>query len=359
MKKVFRIIGIVLLIGAVIATFVFLWKKSQPEKEVFETVSPSIQTIEKKTLATGKIQPRDEVSIKPQISGIIVSLEKEAGEIVKKGDIIAKVRVVPEMGALNNAETNLKKSKIALEKAQIDYNRQETLYKKGVVSQSDFEDTEVNLKNAKENLIDAQNSYDIIKDGITKNSANSSNTLIRATVDGTILDVPEKVGNSVIQSNTFNDGTTIATIANMGDMLFVGKIDETEVGKLKPNMPIKLLIGALEGRMFDANLEYIAPKGTEENGAVMFEIKAAVKIPDDVFIRAGYSANAQIVLAKSDSVMSIPESALKFSGDSTYVEVRSTKDTLLFEKRPVVIGLSDGLNIEIKQGLKMKDIIKK
>jgi len=298
MKKVFRIIGIVLLIGAVIATFVFLWKKSQPEKEVFETVSPSIQTIEKKTLATGKIQPRDEVSIKPQISGIIVSLEKEAGEIVKKGDIIAKVRVVPEMGALNNAETNLKKSKIALEKAQIDYNRQETLYKKGVVSQSDFEDTEVNLKNAKENLIDAQNSYDIIKDGITKNSANSSNTLIRATVDGTILDVPEKVGNSVIQSNTFNDGTTIATIANMGDMLFVGKIDETEVGKLKPGMPIKLLIGALEGRMFDANLEYIAPKGTEENGAVMFEIKAAVKIPDDVFIRAGYSANAQMFLLK-------------------------------------------------------------
>ncbi|NCC98902.1 MAG: efflux RND transporter periplasmic adaptor subunit [Bacteroidia bacterium] len=359
MKKVFRIIGIVLLIGVVVATFVFLWKKSQPEKEVFETVSPSIQTIEKKTLATGKIQPRDEVAIKPQISGIIVSLEKEAGEIVKKGDIIAKVRVVPEMGALNSAETNLKKSKIALEKAQSDYNRQERLYKKGVVSQSDFEDIEVNLKNAKENLIDAQNSYDIIKDGITKNSANSSNTLIRATVDGTILDVPQKVGNSVIQSNTFNDGTTIATIANMGDMLFVGKIDETEVGKLKEGMPIKLLVGALEGRLFDADLEYIAPKGTEENGAVMFEIKAAVDIPDDVFIRAGYSANAQIVLAKSDSVMSIPESSLKFSGDSTYVEVRSTKDTLLFEKRPVVIGLSDGLNIEIKQGLQMQDIIKK
>lgn len=358
MKRVKRIFLTVLLVAAIVGTFVYLWKKSQPEVVIYENISPEIRTIEKTTLATGKIQPRDEVKIKPQISGIIEELYKEAGDDVKEGELIAKLRVIPDMNTLANAEASLKKAQIALDKAQIDYNREKQLFDRELVSQADIEEFEVTLNNAREELQRCQDVYDIAKDGATKNSQSTGTTYVRSTVSGTILDIPEKVGNSVVLTNNFNEGTTIATVADMNDLLFVGKIDETEVGKLYIGMPVQIIIGAIEDKFYNAVLEYIAPKGTEENGAVMFEIKAAVSIPKGEFLRAGYSANAKIILSKADSVLSIPESSLNFAVDTPYVEVLTSTNPDVYERRNVEIGLSDGINIEIKSGISKEEKIK-
>jgi len=359
MKKALKIVGVIILLSAAVGTFVYLWQKSQPEEVVFESISPEYRTIEKTTLATGKIQPRDEVKIKPQISGVIAELYKEAGDYVKQGELIAKLRVIPDMNTIANAESSLKKAQIALDKAKIDYDRERQLFDKKLVSSADIEEYEVKLKNAKEELQRCQDVYDIANDGATKSSQNSGTTYVRSTVNGTILDIPEKIGNSVVLTNNFNEGTTIATVADMNDMLFVGNIDETEVGKLFSGMKINILIGALEGEKFNAKLEYIAPKGTESNGAVMFEIKAALEIPEGEYIRAGYSANAEIVTAKADSVLSIPESSLKFDGSTPYVEILTSINPDKYERKDVSIGLSDGMFIEIKEGLTIDDKIKK
>lgn len=358
MKRASRIFLTVLLIAAVVGTFVYLWKKSQPEVVVYESISPEIRTIEKTALATGKIQPRDEVKIKPQISGVISELFKEAGDDVKQGELIAKLRVIPDMSTIANAEASLKKAKIALDKAQIDYDREKQLFDKELVSAADIEEYEVTLKNAKEEVQRCQDVYDIANEGATKSSQSTGTTYVRSTVNGTILDIPEKIGNSVVLTNSFNEGTTIATVADMNDLLFVGNIDETEVGKLTTGMNIKILIGALEGKTFDAKLEYIAPKGTESNGAVMFEIKAALVIPEGEHLRAGYSANAQITIAKANNVLSIPESSLKFDGSTPYVEVLKSTNPDVYERRNVEIGLSDGIYIEVKSGLTKEDRIK-
>ena len=357
MKKIIKIILIVVLAVLVIGTFVLLWKKSQPQKVVFTTITPVVMTIENKTVATGKVEPRNQIEIKPNISGIITAIYKKSGQTVKAGDVIAKVQVIPDMLSLNSAESRLNKAKIAVEQSQIDFNRQKMLFDKGVISKETYEKSTIDLKTSKEDLSDAQNNYDLIKEGITRNASKYSNTLIRSTIDGMILDIPQKVGSSVIQSNNFNDGTTIAKIANMNDMIFVGKIDETEVGKIKVGMPIQLVIGALDGLKFDAVLEYISPQGVTENGAIVFEIKAAVNMPKDVFIRSGYSANAQIILSKKENVLTIPESTLIFEKDSTFVEVQ-TKDTLVYQKRSVKVGLSDGVNIEVVKGVVAGEKIK-
>ncbi len=356
MKKVMRIVLIVLFGASMIGMLVFLWKKSQPEKEVFEVVLPKIGTVEKKTVATGKVSPRNEVLIKPQISGIVEKIYKEAGQLVTAGEILAKVKVVPDMGTLVSAESRVNLSQISLNQVKSEYNRQRELFKKGIISKDEFEKTEANYKKSVEELDNATESLQIAREGISKRSAKYSTTQIKATVSGMILDIPIKVGNSVIQSNNFNDGTTIASIANMNDMLFIGKIDETEVGRIQEGMAIKLTVGALQDQKFDAVLEYISPKGVEENGAILFEIKAAAKIPKNVFLRAGYSANAEISLGKKENVMIIPENTVEFNNDSAFVRVlKSEKPEQVFEKRRIIIGMSDGINIEVKSGLKLKN----
>ncbi len=352
MKKIFKFVLLGLLAVLVLGTFVFLWKKSQPEKTTYELVSPSIQNIQKKTVATGKVEPRDEVLIKPQISGIITELYKEAGQRIQKGDVIAKVKVIPEMSQLNNAQTSVRTAKISLDLTKKEYERVEELYKNNVVSKEEYEKSLADFEKAKENAQAAQDQLEIVTEGISKRSGEFNNTMIRSTISGMILDVPVKVGNSVILSNTFNDGTTIASVADMGDMIFRGNIDETEVGRVVEGMPITLTVGALQDHQFNAMLEYISPKGTEENGAILFEIKAAAQIPDSVFVRAGYSANAEIILAKRDSVISVPESTIEFSGDSAFVYmVTAEAPEQLFDRKLVKTGLSDGLNIEVLEGL--------
>lgn len=356
MKKFFKIAGLVLVGLIFIGTFMFLYNKSKPKVTVYETVTPEVTNLEKTTVVTGKVEPRDEILIKPQISGIIDVVYKEAGQTIKKDEVIARVKVIPEMGQLNAAENTLRVAEINAKQAETDFARTEKLFKDGLISSEEYEKDQVTFLEAQQQRDYAKDALDIIKEGITKKSASYSNTLIRSTIDGLILDVPVKAGNSVILSNTFNDGTTIASVANMNDLIFRGNIDETEVGRIIEGMPMKLTIGALQNFSFDAILEYISPKGVEENGAINFEIKAAITVPDTVVIRAGYSANAEIVLQRARNVVAIPESTIEFKGDSTFVWVMTDSiPEQKFERREITTGMSDGIRMEIKQGIQASD----
>ena len=358
-KKIKRIVLLSIVGLAVVGTFVFLWKKAQPEVTEYEIVTPERGTVETKTVATGNVEPRYEILIKPQISGIISEVLKEAGQRVTEGEIIAKVKVIPEMGQLNSAESRVNVARISLDQVESTHRRDEQLFKQGILTAEEFDVSKANYRKAKEELANAQSSLEIVRDGISRNTRSSSTTQIRSTITGMILNVPIKVGNSVIQSNSFNDGTTIASVANMNDMIFRGNVDETEIGKIREGMPIKLTVGALGTRTFDAVLEYVSPKGEEKNGAIQFEIKAAVSLPDTSFVRAGYSANAEIVLERAANVLTIPESTVEFHGDTAFVQVvKQEKPKQIFEKRQIKTGLSDGIKIEVKEGLTEKDKIR-
>jgi HlyD family secretion protein len=356
MKKFFKITGLILLAVMFVGTLVFLYKKSQPKPEIFEVKNPEITNIIKKTVATGSVEPRKEIEIKPQVSGIIDELYVEAGTMVKKGDVLARVNIIPDMVNLNMAESRVNRSKLSFEDAKINFDRQTSLFEKDVISREEYQKAQLAYNSAREEVESSENNLDLIRKGVTKSSAKTTNTLIRSTIEGMVLDVPVKVGFSVIQANNFNAGTTIAIIADMNDMIFIGKVDETEVGKIKEGMNIELTIGAIDNEKFNAVLKYIAPKGKIENGAIQFEIKADLLLKKDQFIRSGYSANANIVLDRRDSVLTIPEGMLKFEKDSAFVEIE--KGEQKFEKRFVKTGISDGINIEISEGLTKADKVK-
>ena len=326
MKKYSKLIIFAIVALIFIGTFVFLWQKSQPKEVVYNEFTPQLDSIQKTTIITGKIEPRNEVNVKPQISGIIAELYKEPGDFVKAGDVIAKVKVIPDMNQLSSAEMRVRLADINLKQAQTDFNREENLYNQKLVSADEYDKSKQALNQAKHEKMAAEDALEVIRDGVSKSNANASSTLIRSTISGVILDIPVKVGNSVILSNTFNDGTTIATVANMNDLIFRGNIDETEVGQLVNGMNMKITIGALQDLKFDA---------------------------------AGYSANAEIVLARADKVLSIPESAIEFSGDSTFVYViKGEGKEKSYERTQVETGLSDGVNVEIKKGLTAKDKVR-
>ena len=359
MKKYRKLIIAAIIALIFIGTFVFLWQKSQPKEIVYNEFTPKTESIQKTTIITGKIEPRNEVNVKPQISGIISELYKEPGDFVSAGDVIAKVKVIPDMGQLSSAEARVRLADINLQQAKVDFEREKNLYEQKLVSADEFDKVKKTLNQAKEEVVAAQDALQVVRDGVSQSNAKASSTLIRSTISGVILDVPVKVGNSVILANTFNDGTTIATVANMNDLIFRGNIDETEVGQLVNGMSMKITVGALQDLKFDANLEYISPKATESNGANQFEIKAAVKLAEGGKIRSGYSANAEIVLAAAEKVLSIPESAIEFSGDSTFVYViKGDGKQKTYERTAVTTGLSDGVNIEIKKGLTLKDKVR-
>ena len=358
MKKILRILGITVLVVIFGGTIAFLYTKSKKKPDRFETKTPFISNVIQKTVATGSVVPRQEIEIKPQISGIIDEIYVEAGDRIGKGDVIAKIKIIPDMVSLNSAESRVKQAGINFEDAKIDYDRLQKLFDSDVVSYEEFKRAKVAYDQAKEEFLGAENNLELIKNGVTKKAQTATNTLVRSTITGTVLDVPVKVGNSVIQSNTFNDGTTIAVVADMQDMIFEGKVDETEVGKIREGMKIELEIGAIEKDKFEAILKYISPKGVEENGAIQFEIKADVSLKESRFIRAGYSANANIVLERKDSVMVIPEGMLRFKNDTAFVEVLTNEAELTFEKRNVKTGISDGINIEIVEGLSKDDKVK-
>ena len=359
MKKYSKLIIAAIIALIFIGTFVFLWQKSQPKEIEYTEFTPKKESIQKTTIITGKIEPRNEVNVKPQISGIISELYKEPGDYVNAGDVIAKVKVIPDMGQLSSAEARVRLADINLQQAKVDFEREKNLYEQKLVSADEFDKVKKTLNQAKEEVVAAQDALQVVRDGVSQSNAKASSTLIRSTISGVILDVPVKVGNSVILANTFNDGTTIATVANMNDLIFRGNIDETEVGQLVNGMSMKITVGALQDLKFDANLEYISPKATESNGANQFEIKAAVRVANNDKLRSGYSANAEIVLAAAEKVLSIPESAIEFSGDSTFVYViKGDGKQKTYERTHVTTGLSDGVNIEIKKGLTLKDKVR-
>lgn len=356
MKKFIKIGLIVIFSLLFILFFVYLAMKDKEPEVKYDTKTAFKTNIIKKTVATGSIVPRKEIEIKPQVSGIIEKIYIEPGNMVKKGDLIAKVRIIPNMVVLNEAESRLNRAKINLEDSRTVYERQKKVYEQGVIPLADYQKYKVAFDNANEELESAENNLQLIREGVNKNSGTATNTLVRSTTDGMILNVPVEEGNSVIEVNNFSPGTTIANVADMGEMIFKGKVDEAEVGKLKAGMKLILTIGAIENEKFNAVLEYVSPKGVAENGAIQFEIKAKIELKRNFFIRSGYSANADIVLERRDSVLAINESLLKFQGDTAFVEIETKSQ--VFEKRVIKTGLSDGINIEVLSGVTEKDKIK-
>ena len=356
MKRFFKYLLFAVIALFVIGTFAYLRKNSKPKEDRFSELTAVRKDVERTTVITGKITPRNEVNIKPQINGIIAELLKEAGQQVQKDEIIARLKVIPDMNSLSSAQSRVRLSEINLKQAQVNYDREKALFDKNLVSAEEMDQVSQALAQAKEEHAGAKDALEVIRDGVSSANATSSSTLVRSTITGLILDIPVKVGNSVIQANTMNDGTTVATVADMNDLIFDGNIDETEVGSLVEGMPLTITIGALSDYRFDATLEYISPKAVETNGANQFEVKAAVAVSTDRMIRSGYSANAEIVLERAENVLTIPESALEFDDEGTAVYVKTPEGK--YEKRTIETGLSDGLNIEVKSGLTEGDVVR-
>lgn len=358
MKKFVTLIILIVIVALFGGSLYYLYQKNSEDPVTYETATAETRTILKKSMATGKIIPLEEVLIKPNISGVIEEVYVEGGDFVKSGDLIAKIKVVPNLNALNDAKNGIDNAKITLNDAKRNYDRQKGLFDKGVVSQADWERAQLSFQQAQQAYRAANERYDIVKTGTTRGFGNAANTLIRSTVSGMVLDVPVEVGNQVIESNNFNEGTTIASVADVEKMIFEGKVDESEVGRIEEDLPLQITVGAIENTVFDAVLDYIAPKGVEENGAIQFEIKGTLKKADTVFIRAGLSANASIILARADSVLAIKEGLVQYDKESKepFVEVENGEQQ--FERREIKLGLSDGIFVQVTEGLAKEDKIK-
>ncbi len=355
MKKVFGILLVLILVLSFFGVGYILIKKSLKPTVIYKSKKPFYIDIVNKTVATGSITPRKEIDLKSQVSGVVEKLYVEAGEIVKANDLIAKIKIIPDVVMLNGAEMRLKTAFINYNNANIELNRRKLLFKDNVISEQDFNQYLLEFELRKQEVEAAEINLDLVKEGASKNTGTVSN-IVRSTAGGMIIDVPVKEGSFVIESNTFNEGTTIATVANMNDIIFKGKVDESEVGKIKEGMNLDLIIGALQNEKISAELEYISPKGIEEDGAIQFEIKAAVLLKEDLFLRAGYSANADIVLERRDSVMALNERDILFENDKYYVEIDIGEQQ--FRKQEVKTGLSDGINIEVLSGITANEKIK-
>jgi HlyD family secretion protein len=357
MKKPVKIIlGIILLI-LLVWVLAYFKKANSATVEDFKVEEPFFTSIKTKAVATGKLNPEEEVELKPQVSGIVDQILVEEGDIVKKGDLIAKIRVVPNEQSLVSANSRINTARLNFDNANTLYNRNKVLFEKGVISKQDFENSELSMNQAKESLAQAQNDYQIIKKG-SLSSGSGANTNIVAQIPGTILSIPVREGDQVIESNNFNAGTSIATVADMSKMIFEGQVDEAEVGKLKEGIDIKVVLGAINEKEFPAKLTFVAPKGVEVNGAVQFTIKADVTVEPSTNIRAGYSANAEIELESKENTFCIKESLLQFNRitEKPFVEIQKEDGT--FEKVDVELGISDGINVEILEGVKEGDKIK-
>lgn len=372
MKRTTTVIILIVIVAAFSAALIYLWQKNQEDPITYTSETPSEQTIVVKTVATGSIVPKEEILIKPNISGVIEEVFIEAGEYVKQGDLIAQIRVIPNVSSLTSAKNNIASNQTALQTAKINlqtqqsnYDRQKTLFEKGVISANDFEavnnsylQTKQSVEQARINVNSANQNYDIIKTGTTSGLGNIAQTQVRATVSGMVLDVPVKAGNQVIEANNFNEGTSIASLADVKQMIFEGKVDESEVGKIKEGLPLEITVGAIENVKFDAILDYIAPKGIAENGAIQFEIKGSLKNIDSTFIRAGLSANASIILDKAENVLAIKEALVQYDSKTkkTFVEVEVGDQK--FERKDVELGISDGIFVEVKAGITKDNKIK-
>ncbi len=352
MKKFFRIL-LWTMVGVIfVGTFVYLYMNSRPKEDRYSVVSPSRGDIVRSTVLTGTIEPRDEIEIKPQISGIISEVLVEAGDLVKEGDVIARIKVIPEASQLSSAQNRVDVAQIALDDAKAKYERSKMLFEKKVIAREEFETSEATYERAVKELAGARDAVRIVREGVSELNAKESNTMVRSTISGLVLNVPIKVGSSVILSNTFNDGTTIATVADMNNLIFKGNVDETEVGQLAVGMPMTISIGAMPEEHPSAVIEYISPKGTSANGANTFEIKAALSDLPEEGLRAGYSANATVTLRSVTNVLTVPESVVEYSGDSTFVYcLTDTVPVQKWRRTPVKTGLGDGISLHVESGI--------
>jgi len=349
MKKFFKIF-LWIIVGIIfVGTFVYLYMNSKEKEDVYSIEHPSVETIERVTVLTGKIEPRDEIDIKPQISGIISEILVEAGDHVNNGDIIAKIKVIPEEAQLSSAENRVAVAQISLQEAELNFERTKKLYEKKYESREKYDTDLAAYERAKRELDQARDQLTIVRDGVSAANAQGSNTLVRSTVTGVVLEVPVKVGSSVIQANTFNDGTTIAKVADMTDLIFKGNVDETEVDLLREGMDVKITVGAISDSEYPAVIEKIAPMATDQNGTNTFEVKAALKVEENAKLRAGYSANANVTLERAENTLAVPESVVEYEGDKAYVYV--LKDSVpeqKFERKEFTSGISNGIMVQVK-----------
>jgi len=372
MKRTKTVILLLLIVVVFGAALYYLWKKNQEDPISYTSETPSEQTIVVKTVATGSIVPKEEILIKPNISGVIEEVFIEAGEYVKQGDLIAQIRVIPNVSNLTSAKNNIASNSNALQTAEINFktqqaifDRQKALFEKGVISANQFDEVNNTYLQAKQrvgqsriDVTQSRQNYDIIKTGTTSGLGSVAQTQVRATVSGMVLDVPVKAGNQVIEANNFNEGTSIASLADVKQMIFEGKVDESEVGKIKEGLPLEITVGAIEDQKFDAVLDYIAPKGVAENGAIQFEIKGTLKKMDSTFIRAGLSANASIILEKAEKVLAIKEALVQYDDETKKPFVEIEIGDQQFERKDIELGISDGIFVEVKSGITKDDKIK-
>ena len=353
----FKNIGIILLILGFLFAIAYFVRTNSKSAIEYETTNPFVSSIELTSVVTGKVIPEDEVEIKPQLNGIIEKILVEEGDTVQNGQLIAVIKVVPDERSVYGAQAQVTSSKLNLENGEKQLNRARELFAKQIISQQEFEDAELRYNSAKENLKAAENDLEIIRNGSVAGSS-TANTNIRATLSGTILEIPVEVGDQVIAANNFNAGTSVAIIADLSQMIFEGKVDEAEVGNLTNGMKIIVSMAAIPNKEFDAKLKFVAPKGTEEGGAVQFKIEAELALDDDTFVRAGYSANGALVVNSKTDVMVIPEAVLQFDRKTQqpYVEIEISDQN--FERREIETGLSDGIKVEILSGVEMTDNIK-
>ncbi len=356
MKKFVKAVVWCLVAVFVVYTFYFLWKQSQPEPEVYELITPQTRDIQKTTVATGKLTPRRQVSVKPQITGIITQILVKPGEMVRAGQELAHIRIIPDMGLLNTAQTSVESARIELEELQRQWNRARRLYEKEAISTEEYELAETHYRIAKEKLAAAEAQYEVVTKGSSKRSGSINTTIVTSPMTGMVLNVPVKEGSSVSATSMFSDGTTICTVADMNDVMFKGSIDETEVARLRVGMPTVLVLGAMQDVAIPAELEYISPEGEEKNGVIKFELWAAATIPDGVDVRSGYSVNARVVTEEHDGVLSIEESSVMFDGGSAYVWRLTSDpediDSQKWERVPVKVGISDGIYVEVLDGVR-------
>jgi len=350
----FAVFGVIAL--AILASFAYLYKKSQANPIVWKTEEPEVTDIVKKTVATGSVTPRQSVEVKPKVTGVLAELYVKPGDVVKKDQALGKINIIPDAQGLNAAEAQVRSSQIQLDNAKRELDREEALFKQGVVADQEVYKFRTDFALAKQSLESAQQNLQLVREGSLRGQGKLSNVVVTATVDGTVIDVPVKVGYSLIQANSFNPGTTVATIANMNDMIFDGNVDESEVAKIKEGMKLDIKIGAIEKDRFEGNLEYIAPQGKEIDGAIQFEIKAALVQRPGLFIRAGYSANADIVIDKKMHVLAIREALVQYDNGKPFVEVETTPQT--FVRHDVKLGVSDGIKAEVISGVAAGDHVK-
>ena len=362
MKKVLKTVGWVLVGLFVIYTFYFLWKQSQPAPVVYELVAPEQRDVVKQTIATGTLEARTQVELKPQITGVVTELRVKPGQTVKAGDLVAVIRVIPDMNQLTQAQSSVESARISLEEVEREAERTQRLFDKGVVSKEENEQAQSNLASARDRVAAAKAQVEVITRGSSARAGSVNTTEVRSSMSGTVLNVPVKVGSSVSGSSSFSEGTTIATVADMKDIIFHGNIDETEVAKLSVGMGVTLIPGSMQDVKIPATLDYISPEGTLVNGAKMFELKATATIPEGVEIRSGYSVNANIVLSEARQALSINETCVEFDGGKPYVyrltSPEADEKNQKWERIPVELGISDGVYVVVKSGVKKDDILR-